>query len=187
MAGERGGTEVDDVEVIDAALAANLFGSDALPDLAAWLVASGRESGPLVELAGLDLEPFDPRDAAEPWATSVQELRGERIAAVDGADLVARVVATAWVSGVVDDARGFELLARIGRVALRLSEPERDRLELTGCLLSVCGIFVDRSDAPGNVPTYLARSFAEAKAIAQRSPRFSPGIVELAVRSVGRG
>jgi hypothetical protein len=98
------------LDVTAAMWQARLFDSRRLPSIAAELVASDVDASSLVELAGLDLGPFDPRDASDLLVAACVEL-GCPLPDSRSASVTAAVV-LAW--GVVHRSVPPKRAARLG-------------------------------------------------------------------------
>jgi hypothetical protein len=103
--------------VADAAVWAGVIMPEGLPTIATDLLAHGEDSPQLRTLAGLDLEPFDPRDARELFDEVLLEN------AVRPADppwrvrAAAHLIANALVANVMTVDRALGLFTRLADVA----------------------------------------------------------------------
>lgn len=80
---------LSDLVLADDCLWAGVLYPDFLPEVATDLLVRGLDTPALRELAGLDLEPFDPREARDLWETVTREV------GVPDRDRGARVVSAA--------------------------------------------------------------------------------------------
>jgi hypothetical protein len=85
--------------VVFSAWRVRLLDARGLPDIAAELIAAGLDSPSLVELAGLDFAPFDPRDASDLLVAVFEELELPPPDLVDALKTATLIVAWAVEAG----------------------------------------------------------------------------------------
>jgi len=112
-------SQLDTFTAVQSLRAMSLVDSRDLPDLATFLLVEGLDSPSLRDLAGLNLEPFDPRDAGALFDLVVGELGYRPILLADAYEWCLIVAAWAVVEGRVgphDATVWFErLVASAGR------------------------------------------------------------------------
>jgi hypothetical protein len=105
-----GNTLRSGLDLVACAWRVQLIDGRCLLDLATDLIVAGIDPPSMVELAGLDLAPFDPRDAGDLLVASLEEL--EMPVPDLGAALVTATYFVAWA------VQGGRLLPRYNRVGL---------------------------------------------------------------------
>jgi hypothetical protein len=114
--------------ITDAAVWAGVIMPEGLPTIATDLLAHGEDSPHLRTLAGLDLEPFDPRDAREMFDEVLAEHavtpadQGWRVQAA------AHLIATVLVANVMTVDRALDLFTHLANVAGYTDDPDVIRL-----------------------------------------------------------
>ncbi len=98
-----------------ARLRLGLLRSDDLPGLATQMLVVGYDSPRLVDLAGLDLGSFDPRDAADLWDQALTELDMDMPGAQQALLTVACPIARGVVEGRLDPIVGARQIVEIGQ------------------------------------------------------------------------
>lgn len=104
-----------DLHATLARLRLGLLRSDDLPGLATEMLAVGWESPRLSELAGLDLGPFDPRDASDLWEQAVSELNLDLPNAEEAVLTLACPIARQVLEGRLDPIVGAGRIVGIGQ------------------------------------------------------------------------
>ncbi|MCP4968394.1 MAG: hypothetical protein GY926_24570 [bacterium] len=100
-----------------------LLRSDALPDVATEMLVLGYDSPAIVELAGLNLGPFDPRDASDLWPQALAELGLELPSSERALLTLACPIARDVVEGRRDPIDGARQIVAIGQ-----QDPDAGRL-----------------------------------------------------------
>ncbi|MCP3881948.1 MAG: hypothetical protein GY701_26690 [Sulfitobacter sp.] len=104
-----------DLGVVLAEWQLGLLRSDALPGVATEMLVLGYESPAVVELAGVDLGPFDPRDASDLWATALSELDLDLPSSERAVLTLACPIAREVVEGRLDPIVGARQIVVIGQ------------------------------------------------------------------------
>lgn len=109
------------LELVDAALWAGVVYPERLPSIATWLLAEGADTSTLRVLAGLDLAPFDPREARDLFLDLLAETSVERLAVKVRVERVAHLLAVAHQNRKLSTAAMF---SRFHQLALAADYPD---------------------------------------------------------------
>lgn len=98
---------------------------EVLPTIATDFLVRGADTPALRNLAGFDLQPFDPRDAVDLFAEVLVETHMPTLAADLRLERGAHVLAAAWSEGHICTAA---MLKRFYRLAVAMEYPEHDEV-----------------------------------------------------------
>ncbi|MEM9518042.1 MAG: hypothetical protein AAGA37_01865 [Actinomycetota bacterium] len=110
------------LSVLEAAVHYRVVDAREIPTVAAWPVAEGVDDDDLVGLAGLDLGPFDPRDARQALSEFVESV-GSRLPRPEALDVAAATLARAVLSTTTQPERA---LRRFYELAVEADYPDDD-------------------------------------------------------------
>lgn len=113
------------LEVVDCAVWAGVLFPEHLPSIATHLLAEGADTPALRSLAGLDLEPFDPRDARDVFLDVLAETATPERSRIERVEAAAYAVALATSSGLMSIG---DALRRYYRLAVSTEYPDHDEV-----------------------------------------------------------
>lgn len=154
---------------VDASLWAGVILPGVLPEVATQLVADGADTPALRSLAGLDLGPFDPRDARDVFIEACEQIGVEVEPISDRVGRAACVLASALLDDQITEREGTRGFYRLAVAAEYPDDP---------LVMSLYGMDDEWDGGWGRTAAELAQNVrAMAAQILERRPRPSKHVV----------
>ena len=116
---------IEEVGLVSDALWVGVLRPESLPSIATDLLVRGADTPALRNLAGFDLRPFDPRDAADMFGEVVAETATPIVAAPGRLGRAAHVLATVWSEGVLSSGA---ILKCFFELAVAMDYPDHEQV-----------------------------------------------------------